>query len=52
MLLLSKKKYAKKARHGYVRGSEPVKYVRNIKQRFQAYAQLTGDKIARLDDPT
>jgi membrane-bound lytic murein transglycosylase F len=41
MLLLANKKYAAKARHGYVRGQEPVKYVREIRQRFGAYVQLT-----------
>jgi membrane-bound lytic murein transglycosylase F len=41
MLLLSKKQYAAKARYGYVRGQEPVKYVREIRQRFNAYVQLT-----------
>lgn len=41
MLLLSKKQYAKKARYGYVRGGEPVHYVRGIRQRFQAYIRST-----------
>ena len=41
MLLLSKRKYARKARHGYVRGREPVGYVRQISDRFQAYVKLT-----------
>jgi len=41
MLLLSKQEYANKARHGYVRGSEPVKYVREINSRIKAYLQLT-----------
>ena len=41
MLLLSKRKYAKQARHGYVRGREPVNYVRQISDRFQAYVKLT-----------
>ncbi|GJL50213.1 MAG: hypothetical protein NPIRA01_14400 [Nitrospirales bacterium] len=39
--LLSKRKYAKHARHGYCRCSEPVKYVREIKQRYEAYVQGT-----------
>ncbi len=39
MLLLSKQKYARKSRHGYVRGREPVQYVRKIKQRYEAYIQ-------------
>ena len=42
MLLLSKKKYAKKARYGFVNGKEPVNYVRQIKQRFEAYVDLNG----------
>jgi membrane-bound lytic murein transglycosylase F len=41
MVLLSKKKYARQARHGYVRGAEPVSYVRNIRQRYRAYIELT-----------
>jgi membrane-bound lytic murein transglycosylase F len=43
MLLLEKKQYAKKARYGYVNGSEPVNYVRDIKQRFEAYVDLSRD---------
>ncbi len=42
MLLLSKRKYARKSRHGYVRGREPVQYVRKIKQRYEAYIQQVG----------
>ncbi len=41
MLLLSKRKYSKKAKHGYVRGSEPVKYVSQIRDRYHAYVKLT-----------
>jgi len=41
MLLLSKTKYAKTAKHGYVRGSEPVKYVQEIRDRYDAYVKLT-----------
>ena len=41
MLLLSKREYAKTAKHGYVRGSEPVKYVREIRDRYDAYVKLT-----------
>ncbi len=39
--LLAKKKYARQARHGYCRGLEPVKYVREIKHRYEAYQQAT-----------
>ena len=37
MLLLSQRKYSSKARYGYVRGNEPVTYVRNIRHKYQAY---------------
>lgn len=37
MLLLSQPKYAAKARYGYVRGQEPVTYVREIKRRYDTY---------------
>lgn len=40
MLLLSNREYAKRARHGYVRGYEPVNYVREIRDRYQAYLIL------------
>lgn len=49
MLLLSKKKYASKARYGYVRGIEPVSYVRNIRTRYRAYTELAE---RRLSDAT
>lgn len=45
MLLLSKNKYASKARHGYVRGREPVEYVRNIRDRFNAYSDLLYNRL-------
>jgi len=48
MLLLSKKKFAKKARYGFVNGIEPVNYVRQIKERFEAYVEL-GGKILSLN---
>ncbi|TVZ37891.1 membrane-bound lytic murein transglycosylase F [Alteromonadaceae bacterium 2753L.S.0a.02] len=40
MLLLSKREYYNKARFGYVRGTEPVNYVRKIKDRYYAYLGL------------
>jgi len=46
MLLLSKKKYSKKARYGFVNGAEPVKYVREITDRFEAYISLSGTQIS------
>ena len=47
MLLLAKKEYAKKAKHGYVRGDEPVKYVRQIRDRYLAYINLKKERIAQ-----
>ena len=40
MLLLSKPSYYKKARFGYVRGSEPVNYVKSIYERYLGYLQF------------
>ena len=40
MLLLARRQYARQARHGYCRGSEPVKYVREIRSRYEAYRQV------------
>ncbi|MEM7677923.1 MAG: transporter substrate-binding domain-containing protein, partial [Myxococcota bacterium] len=41
MLLLSDKKYYRKARYGYCRGKEPVAYVSHIQAKYQAYAEVT-----------
>lgn len=40
MLMLAKPEYYKKARFGYVRGSEPVQYVKSIRDRYLGYLQL------------
>ncbi len=37
MLLLAEREYAREAVHGYVRGSEPVRYVEEIRERYRAY---------------
>ena len=37
MLKLSLPEYANRAAHGYVRGEEPVNYVAQIRERYQAY---------------
>ncbi len=42
MLLLSQRKYSQKARYGYVRGTEPVNYVREIRTRYRAYIRLVN----------
>ena len=40
LLKLSDRTYARKARFGFCRGSEPVDYVRHIDERYTGYAQL------------
>ena len=40
MVLLSKPAIAKKARYGFCRCDEPVKYVSQIQARYDAYAKL------------
>lgn len=54
MLLLSKPQYARQARHGYVRGREPVNYVSQIRERYHAYVRLgVPDELPlELLDPT
>lgn len=44
MLLLSKAEYAKKARYGYVRGQEPVKYVKLIRDNYATYLNIIPNK--------
>ena len=39
MLKLSRPEYYRNARYGYVRGSEPVGYVRQIRDRYLAYVE-------------
>jgi membrane-bound lytic murein transglycosylase F len=51
MLLLSKRKYARQTAHGYVRGQEPVRYVRQIRDRFSAYVRLTDQNMAQQERP-
>lgn len=51
LLLLARKQYAKKARYGYVNGREPVNYVRDIRQRFEAYIDLSRN-VALVAEPT
>lgn len=43
MLLLSDKKYAKKARHGYCRGREPVAYVSHIQSLYDQYVEVVAE---------
>ncbi len=40
MLLLSRPRYARRARYGYCRGQEPVQYVQEIRDRYYAYLSL------------
>lgn len=46
MLMLANAEYAKKARHGYVRGRETVDYVRKIRDRYNAYVLATERRMA------
>ena len=41
MRLLSKRSYYRNTVHGYVRGYEVVKYVREIRERYRSYLQTT-----------
>ena len=51
MLLLSKPAYYKRARYGFCRGGQPVHYVANIQQSFEAYVEaLASDKPVLSDD--
>jgi membrane-bound lytic murein transglycosylase F len=42
MLLLSRPQYAQAAQHGYCRCGEPVRYVRNVRSRYNAYVETIG----------
>ena len=48
MLLLSKKAYAKKARFGYVRGREPVGYVKAIKKYYATFLNIVPVKNSKV----
>ncbi len=43
MLLLMSPRHYRRARHGYIRGTEPVQYVRKIRERYAAYVEATAD---------
>lgn len=43
MLLLAKPKYHRRARHGYVRGQEPVRYVSEIQNRYDNYVKIVKE---------
>jgi membrane-bound lytic murein transglycosylase F len=40
MLLLEKPQFYRRAKAGYCRGSEPVKYVSEIQSRYDGYVKL------------
>jgi membrane-bound lytic murein transglycosylase F len=40
LLKLQDRRYYKRAKHGYCRGSEPVKYVSEIQSRYDAYVKI------------
>ncbi len=43
MLLLQQPRYARRARHGYCRGEEPVKYVSEIQSRYDNWLSVVKD---------
>ncbi len=45
MLKLSEPKHFQQARYGYVRGSEPVAYVRKISRLYQAYTNVASGEL-------
>ena len=51
MLLLSEERHARQAVHGYVRGSEPVRYVSEIRHRYRAYLDHFAALRARPAPP-
>lgn len=51
MLLLGKEPYARQARHGYVRGREPVTYVHNIYAYYHGYLTVTNRADAKTAAP-
>jgi len=44
MLLLAKTEYSSNAAHGYCRCGEPVAYVRQIRERYNAYVETRGNR--------
>ncbi len=47
LLLKQKPEFHRKTRYGYARASEPVAYVRGIRDRYQAYIQVQADTRKR-----
>ncbi len=47
MLLLSNAEYSSNARHGYCRCGEPVAYVRQIRERYNAYVEARREPAPR-----
>ncbi|WP_295797436.1 transporter substrate-binding domain-containing protein [uncultured Microbulbifer sp.] len=45
MLKLSEPRYYNTARYGFVRGAEPVRYVRNIRELYRAYTSLSEGRV-------
>lgn len=50
MLKLSEPEYFQNARYGYVRGAEPVQYVRDISTLYEAYTEVASDEAAKIDE--
>lgn len=52
MLLLSKRDYYSRARYGYVRGREPVGYVKKIKRLYENYLNVSHEIDVATSYPT
>lgn len=51
MLMLSRPEYYRQARFGYVRGREPVDYVREIRERYLGYLSVTRRENSPVEEP-
>lgn len=51
MRLLSKPEYARRAKCGFVRGQEPINYVRQIIARYRTYMDLIAQQKADKKNP-
>jgi membrane-bound lytic murein transglycosylase F len=49
MPLLARRKYHRETKHGYCRCTEPVRYVRRIRERQRAYQRVTDPIIGQAD---
>ena len=48
--LLARRRYYRRARYGYCRGSEPYAYVREIRARYEAYRSATNEGESLMEE--